>query len=103
MSNYIHRIERLNKFHPSQVFALLVCYAGYIDNCLLTFKESISIPSSRSKQSCPLKMDLKGCPKMLVNSYQHTLCNSSEEWRPHLLCSSSMKSRKLHLTHFLLP
>jgi len=77
MSNYIHRTEVLNKFYPGQVFALLVCYAVYVGSCLPKFKESISVPSSRSQQSWLLKMDMKGCPKMLVYNYQHTLCNSS--------------------------
>jgi len=59
----------LNKFHPGQVFVLLVCYAVYVCSCLPKFKESISVPTLRSKLSWPLKMDKKGCPKMLVNNY----------------------------------
>jgi len=34
-----------------QVLALLGCYAAYVDSCLPTFQDSISIPSSRVKQS----------------------------------------------------
>jgi hypothetical protein len=96
MSNYIHRTEVLHKFHSGQVFALLVCYAVYVGSCLLKFKERFLFPSLRSQQSWPLKMGTKGCPKMLVNNYQHTPCNSSEEWRPHLQCGSNLKSWKFY-------
>ena len=65
-----------NKFHPGQVFSLLSCYAVYVGSCLLMFRESFSVPSLRIKQSCPLKIGLRGCPETSVNNYQHTLCSS---------------------------
>jgi hypothetical protein len=34
----------------SVVFAVLGCYAVYDGNCLLTFRDSLSVPSSRTKQ-----------------------------------------------------
>jgi hypothetical protein len=34
-----------------EAFALLGCYAAYVDSYLLTFRESFSFPSSRVKQS----------------------------------------------------
>ena len=34
-----------------EVIALLGCYAAYVGNCLPKFRDSLSLPSSRVKQS----------------------------------------------------
>jgi hypothetical protein len=89
-------LKRKTSFIQVKVFALLGGYAVYVGSHLPKFRESISVPSSRIKHSWPLNMDTRGCPEMSVNNYQHTLCNSSEESRPHLHCGSSLKSLKFH-------
>jgi hypothetical protein len=41
-------------FYPTaenfEVFALQGCYTEYVDSCLLTLQDKISIPSSRVRQ-----------------------------------------------------
>jgi hypothetical protein len=34
-----------------EVFTLQVCYTAYVGSCLLTFWDSLPVPSSRAKQS----------------------------------------------------
>jgi hypothetical protein len=50
-----------------EVFALLGYCAAYVGSYLPTFRDSLSVPSSRVKQS---------------NNYKHTLRNIPEERRP---------------------
>jgi hypothetical protein len=50
-----------------EVFALLGCYAVYVGSCLLTFQDSLSVPSSRVKQ--PKMMGPIGSPETSVNHY----------------------------------
>jgi len=41
----------LPKSSVGQILALLGCYAEYVGSCLPAFQDSISVPSSRVKQS----------------------------------------------------
>jgi hypothetical protein len=69
-----------------EVFTLLCYCAVYVGSCLLTFQDSLLVPSSKVKQSeknaWPLKKGLTGCPKTPVNKYPLTLRNNPEEQRP---------------------
>jgi len=44
---------KISGFHHSvdEVFTLLGCYIVYVDSCLLTFQDSLLVPSSKVKQS----------------------------------------------------
>jgi hypothetical protein len=69
-------------------------------HCLLfklrTFRDSLSVPSSRVMQSFrtawPFKMRPIRCPETAITNYQSMLCNIPEERRPHLHCGGSPKS-----------
>jgi hypothetical protein len=45
--------------------------------------------------SWPLKMGPKGCSKMSVRNYHHSLRYNPGECSSHLLCSGNLKSCKL--------
>ena len=66
-----------------EVFAVLRCYAAYVGSYVPTFRDNLSAPSSRVKQSTPwpLKMGPLGRCEMSVSNYQHTLCKNPEERR----------------------
>ena len=66
---------------PNQVFALLRCYAAYVDSHLLTFRDSLSVPSMTAWL---LKIEPIDYSETSVNSNKHTLRNNSEERSPHL-------------------
>ena len=61
--------------------------AEYVGSRLPTFRDILSVPSSRVKQRiCPT---LEDGP---INDYQHTLRNIAEERRPALYCGAGLKS-----------
>jgi hypothetical protein len=67
-------------FHSvNEIFALLGCYAKLIDSLLLTCRFHLQGLSSQRRR---LKMELLGCPEMLLMNYQSTLRNIPEEQRP---------------------
>ena len=52
-----------------------VYYASRSGNFLVTFRDNLSVPSSRS---WPLKMRPVGCPETSVRNYHYSLRNNSE-------------------------
>jgi hypothetical protein len=91
-NDWLHLIPGLN-----EICDLLGYYAASTSNSVPTFRDNISIPSSRVKtsnwNSWPLKMGPIGCPETSVQNYHSTLCNIPEEvalsdwlvWSSHLL------------------
>ena len=77
-------------------FALPGCYSSYVDSCLQTFWDSISVPSSRVRQSKTLEDGSIGCPETSVNSYQHAFRNISEDRERRLHRDRSVTFRTLH-------
>ena len=78
-----------------EIFALLGHYAPLSGCSLPTFRDNISVPSSRVKKSkkknwasWPLMMGPTGCPKTSVHNYHSTLCNIPEECRYQTHCST---------------
>jgi hypothetical protein len=59
-----------------EICALLGCYAASSGNPLRTFRDKVSVPSSRVKQS-----NEAGCPETSVKDYHSTLRNTLEERR----------------------
>ena len=57
--------------------ALLGCYAAYNGNSLPTFRDNLSVPSSKVKK--PSKGGPIGCPETSVRNYHCTLHNIPEE------------------------
>jgi hypothetical protein len=68
------------------------------DNFLLTFRDKLSVPSSRVKisgqESWPLKIAF---PKTSVRNYCYLLRNNPAEHSSHLLNGGSLKSRMIPL------
>jgi len=58
-------------------YILLGCYAVRSGNSLPTFRDSLSLPSSRD--SWPSKKRPIGCPKTSVRNYHYSLCHVLEE------------------------
>jgi hypothetical protein len=54
------------------IWALLQYYAAYSGNSLPTFRDNLSVPSSRSMISWTLKMGPIGCPQTSVRNYHYT-------------------------------
>jgi hypothetical protein len=87
---------------PNEAFATAECYTAYVGS-LPTFRDSLSLPSSRVKQSKKnfswtawhLKTGPLECPEMTVNNYQPKLHNIPEERKPQLQCGESLKSLNL--------
>ena len=65
--------------------ALLGYYAARSVNYLPTFRDNLSVPSSRTLKLGPtLKMEPIGCPETSVNYYHYSLRDSSEERSYHV-------------------
>ena len=67
-----------------------------VDWYLPTFRDNLSIPSSRGKQwqavaTLPLKIGPIGCPETSVRNYQYVLCNIPEKRRSHLQRGGNLK------------
>jgi len=54
--------------------AILGCYAASIGNFLLTFRDNLQVPSSRDKDSCPLKMGPDRLSRNFGKKYTTTRC-----------------------------
>jgi len=52
--------------HIYEIFTLHICYAALIGSYLPTFRDDLSIPSSRIKQ---FKMGLMRCPETTLTKY----------------------------------
>jgi hypothetical protein len=70
--------------HVDEICALLGYYAASRGNCLPTFRDNVSVPSSRAKSPRrPLKVVPIRCPETSVNNYHTTPCDIEEECRSH--------------------
>jgi len=67
------------------------CYEASSGNFLPTFRDNLSVPCF---YSWPLKKGPIGCPETSVRNYHHSLRNSPEERRSHLLRGGSLKWHK---------
>ena len=61
----------------TEVFALLGFYEAYSGNSIPTFRDNLSVPSSRIKQS--KKMGLIGCPETLVTTDLRCITSQKSE------------------------
>jgi len=64
------------------ICALLGYYAACSGNFLATFRDNLSVPSSRAP---PFKMGQIGCPETSVTNYHYTLRNIPEERRYQII------------------
>jgi hypothetical protein len=92
--------------HPLQqqvvceICALPGYYAASCGNCLPTFRNKVSVPSSRVQSpfsysdSWPVKMGPILCPETLVSNYHMTPRNIPEERRTHQHRGGSLKSSR---------
>ena len=74
-------------------YALLGHYAASIGNLLPTFRDNISVPSSRvqnlkENNSLPLKKGPIGCPETSVGNYHYSMRNDTEEHSSLLIYSN---------------
>jgi hypothetical protein len=77
-----------------EICAVLGYYAASCGDCLPTFRENVSVPSSRVKKFFWfLKMGPIRCSETSVNNYHTTLRNIPEESRSHQHRIESLKSR----------
>jgi hypothetical protein len=86
-----------------RMFKMLCCFAmlaAYVGSWLPTFRDSVSAPYSRFKQSkkyswtvWPLKVGLRDCPETSVYKLQPTQRNIAEEKRAQLHRGVSLKPR----------
>ena len=75
-----------------EICVILGCYAAYNDNFLPTFRDKLSVQSSRVKN--PLMMGPIFCPETSVSNSHYTLRNITEEGRSGILGGRSIKSRR---------
>ena len=80
-----------------EICALLGYYAPSSGNPLPTFRDNVSVPSSRikksKKQRGPLKMGPIRCPETSVKDYHSTLRNIPKERRSNQHRGGSLKLR----------
>ena len=62
-----------------------------------TFRDNLSVPSSKTKLSIAwaVKMGPTGCPEMSLTTCRSALRNNPEERRSHWHCGGNLKSRTL--------
>jgi hypothetical protein len=75
-----------------EICALLRHYTASNFNSLPTFRDNVSVSSSRIKTFWTLKMRPICCPETSVKNYHWALCNAPEERRSHQHQEGSMKS-----------
>jgi hypothetical protein len=85
-----------------QIWALLGYYAALSGSSVLTFRDNLSVPSSRVNKSSswaywPLKMGPIVCPETSVQNYYSTLRNIPEERRSQQAVISSSLTYKGHV------
>ena len=69
-------------------------HAASSGNSLSTFRNNLSVPSSRvMKNSWPLRMGPVGCPETSVRKCHYSVPNNPEKRSSQLLCGWSLKSR----------
>jgi hypothetical protein len=83
-----------------EICALLGCYAASHHNLLPTFRENVSVSSSKVKTSGPLKTGPIRCPETSVKNYHATLRNTPEVRRYRQHRDGSLKSGILVFSSF---
>jgi hypothetical protein len=82
-----------------EICALLGYYAASYGNCLPTFRDNVSVPSSRVKSPNRIREDgTDTFFRNVVNNYHITLRNIPEERRYHQHRGGSLKSRSVYLS-----
>ena len=79
--------------------ALLSYYTAISGNSLPTFRDNLSVSSSRVKKSLSMENETV-CPETSVRNYHYCLRHKSEERSSHLLRVGSLK---LHLSKSVTP
>ena len=81
-----------------EICALLGYYAASTDNPLLTFRDSVSVPSSRVNKS--KNMGQIRCTETSVKDYHSTLCNIPEECRSQVVgcCENTNELSGINIT-----
>jgi hypothetical protein len=81
-----------------QICTLLEYYAALSGTSLPTFRDSLSVPSSRVKNSItwPLKMGPIDCPETSVKKYHSKICNIPQKRKPHQHRGWNLKSGVVH-------
>jgi hypothetical protein len=95
-SDFTHLSREVLKDCLLQICALLGHYAAYNGDLLRTFRENLSVRSSRVKNPgrfLPLRMGPISCPETSVTTLHSALRYNPEDLRSHLLCGGSLKSR----------
>jgi hypothetical protein len=82
-----------------EICGLLSYYTASCGNYLPTFRDNISVPSSRVKIS--VRMGQIRCPETSVNNYHTTPCNNPEDHRFHQHCGGSLKSTLVLLSPYM--
>jgi hypothetical protein len=79
------RLDVISGFRrdADEICSLLGYNAASSGNFLPTFRDNVSVPSSRVKKSRPLKMGPIRCPETSVKDYHSTLRYTPEERRSH--------------------
>jgi hypothetical protein len=81
--------------HVGEICAILGYYTASCGSSVPTFRDNVSVPSSRVKKS--KKMGPIRCPETSVNSYHTTLCKILEELRSQLkLCGQNSGLKRWH-------
>jgi hypothetical protein len=89
-SRYV--LKRTTRIASSLFYALLGYYTAPSGNTLPTFRDNLSVPSSRVKKS--LNIGGIGCPETSVKDCHSMLRNVPEECRCHRHRSGNLKSRE---------
>ena len=101
------RMFRLDDWSHFENCAFLSYYEASSGNSLPTFRDNLSVPSSRVKNtrtfldSWPLKMWPIDCPETSVRNYHYSLRNSPEERSSHPLRGWSLKLYMVALWHWM--
>ena len=81
-------VNYLYNRYPRQNYAIVGYNATSRCNSLPTFRNKLSVPSSRI-----IKMGLIRCPETSVRNYHSSLCNNPQERSSHLVLGGSQKSQ----------
>jgi hypothetical protein len=83
--------NKMRNLFKDENFSLLDYYTANSGNSLPTFRDNISVSSSRVKKRSPLKMRQTACLERSVRNYHYSLRYNPEERSSHLLRGGSLK------------
>ena len=92
-------LDALVNVRHADICPLLRFYTAYKGSFLPTFRDNLSVPSSKVKKSkknwisLPSKMGPIGYPETSIINYHYTLCKIPKEGRCHLHRDESLLSR----------